>query len=162
MKIEIIKLPKSEIELKIEVPIEEWQEFLDEAAKELSRDLKIEGFRPGHAPLKLVEEKIGMAKILEEAAQHCAKKCYVRAILDNNIEAIGRPEISVTKVAKDNPFEFKARVAVMPEVELTDYLKIAKKKKPKNKEEIIVEDKEVEQSLEWLQKSRAKYITVKR
>ena len=58
MKVEITKLPKSEIELKIEVPAEEWQEFLDTAARELSKDLKIEGFRPGFAPLKLVEERI--------------------------------------------------------------------------------------------------------
>jgi len=162
MKVNITKLPKSQIELKIEVPVEEWGEFLNEAAKELSLDLKIEGFRPGHAPLKLVEEKIGPAKILEEAAEHCARKCYVRAILDNKIEAIGRPEISVLKMAKDNPFEFKAKVTVMPEIELTDYIKIAKEKKPRKKEEILVEDKEVEESLEWLQKSRAKYITVKR
>lgn len=174
MKVNITKLPKSEIELKIEVPPEEWHEFVEEAAKELSRDLKIAGFRPGYVPLKLVEEKIGTAKILEQAAHHCVQKSYVRAILDNNIEAIGKPEISVLKIpapyrtegsgsgAKDNPFEFKAKVAVMPEVELTDYIKIAKEKKPKKKEEILVEDKEVEESLEGLQKSRAKYMTVKR
>lgn len=162
MKVDITKLPKSKIELKIEVPVEEWDEFLDEAAKELSRNLKIEGFRPGHAPAKIVEDKIGTAKILEEAAKHCVQKCYVRAIMENNIEAIGQPEISVLKVAKDNPFEFKAKVAVMPEIELTDYIKIAKEKKPKKKEEILVEDKEVEESLERLQKSRAKYMTVKR
>lgn len=162
MKTEITKLPKSEIELKIEVSAEEWQEFLEEAAKELSKDLKIEGFRPGHVPLKFVEEKIGLGKILEEAAEHCARKCYVRAILEQSIEAIGRPEISVLKVAKNDPFEFKAKVAVMPEVKLTDYIKIAKEKKPKSKEEILIEDKEIEQSLEWLQKSRAKYITTRR
>ncbi|TSC54029.1 MAG: Trigger factor, partial [Microgenomates group bacterium LiPW_31] len=65
MKVEITKFSKSEVELKIEVPAGEWQEFLDGAAKELSKDLKIEGFRPGYAPLNLVEEKIGTAKILE-------------------------------------------------------------------------------------------------
>ena len=91
MKVDIAKLSKSEIELKIEVPAQEWQEFFNETAKELSRELKIEGFRPGHAPAKLVEEKIGTNKILEEAAEHCVKKCYVRAILENNIEAIGQP-----------------------------------------------------------------------
>ena len=155
MKVDIVKLPKSEVELKIEVPAQEWQEFFAEAAKELSKELKIEGFRPGFAPLKLVEEKIGTAKILEEAAEHCVQKCYVKAILENNIEAIGQPEVSILKMptaAKDpigrpsvsngasNPFEFKAKVAVMPEIKLPDYKKIAAKVERKK---ISVEEKEV-------------------
>jgi len=154
MRAEIIKLPKSEIELKIEVPAEEWQEFLDGAAKELSKDLKIEGFRPGYAPLKLVEEKIGMAKILEEAAEHCIQKCYVKAVLENNIEAIGQPEVSILKLAKNNPFEFKAKVAIMPEVKLPDYKKIALEAK-RNK--VLVEEKEIEETLSWIRKSRARF-----
>ena len=154
MKVDITKLPKSEVELKIEVPADEWQEFLDEAAKELSKDLKIEGFRPGYAPLKLVEEKIGIAMILEEAAEHCIQKCYVKAILENNIEAIGQPEVSVLKLAKNNPFEFKAKVAIMPEVKLPDYKKIALETK-RNK--VLVEEKEVEETLSLIRKSRAKF-----
>ncbi|MFH0852694.1 MAG: trigger factor [bacterium] len=161
MKVEITKLPKSEIELKVEVPSEEWQEFINEAAKELSRDLKIEGFRPGHAPSKMVEERIGLDKILEKATDLCVKKCYVEAILDDNIQAIGRPEISVTKIAKDNPFEFKARLAVLPEVKLPDYKKIARDA-AKDKKEISISEEEINKSLEWLQRSRTKYSTVAR
>jgi len=161
MKLEIIKLPKSEIELKIEVPTDEWQEFFDEAAHELARDLKIEGFRPGHAPRKLVEEKIGADHVLEHAAEHCVRKCYVRAILDNNIEAVGKPEISVTKIAKDNPFEFKARVAVMPEVKLPDYKKITQSFK-KDIKEVSVSEDETKKAIDWLLKSRAKYSTIRR
>lgn len=161
MKTEIKKLPKSEIELEIIVPEEEWREFIDEAAKELSKDLKIEGFRPGYAPLNLVEQKVGMAKILEHAAEHCVHKCYVNAILNNQVEAIGKPEISVTKIAKDNPFVFKAKVAVMPEVKLPDYKKIAKDFQ-KEKKEVGVSEEEISKSIDWLQKSRAKYITVSR
>lgn len=154
MKIEINKLPKSEVELKIEVPASEWQEFLDGAAKELSRDLKIEGFRPGYAPFKLVEEKIGVAGILEEAAEHCIQKCYVKAVLENNIEAIGQPEVSILKLAKNNPFEFKAKVAIMPEVKLPDYKKLASEEK-RNK--VLVEDREIEETLSWIRKSRARF-----
>jgi len=161
MKVNITKLPKSEIELKFEVPAQEWQEFFNEAAAELSRDLKIEGFRPGHAPAKMVEERIGLDKILEKAADLCVKKCYVNAILNNNIQAIGRPDISVTKIAKDNPFEFKACVAVVPEVKLPDYKKIARDM-AKDKKEISVSDEEINRSLEWLQRSRTKYLTVAR
>lgn len=145
----------------IEVPPEEWREFYDETARELSAELKIEGFRPGHAPQKYVEEKIGAAKILEHAAEHCVRRCYVRAIMDNNIEAVGRPEISVTKIAKDNPFEFRARVAVLPEVKLPDYKKIAGSFK-KDLKEVSVSEDEIKKAIDWLVKSRAKYITVPR
>ncbi len=154
MKKSIIKLLKSEIELKIEVSNQEWQEFLNIAAKELSKDLKIEGFRPGQAPMKLVEEKIGTEKILEKAAQDCTKEYYIKAILEENIEVLGQPEIVITKIAKDNPFEFKAKVAVMPEVKLPDYKKIASQVK-KNK--VFVQEEEVEKAVLWLQKSRAKF-----
>jgi len=161
MKVEINKLPRSEIEINIIVPPDEWREFFDEASSELSRDLKIEGFRPGHAPSNLVEQRIGTNKIMERAADLCAKKCYVAAIMDSNNEAVGRPEITVTKLAKNNPFEFKARVAVMPEVKLPDYKKIARHM-AKDKKEISVSDQELNKSLEWLQKSRTKYATVVR
>lgn len=162
MQVQITKLPQSEIELNIKIPAEQWQEFLDEAARKLSHEFKIEGFRPGHAPLELVEGKIGTAKILEEAAQHCIQKCYVRAVMENNIEALGRPEISVLKMARGNPFEFKAKAAVIPEVTLADYRDIARNEPQNRKENIKTEDKEIENALHWLQKSRAKFLTVRR
>lgn len=154
MEIKISNLPKSEIELKIEVPVKEWQEFLIRATKELSKDLKIEGFRPGQAPISLVEKKIGMAKILETASENCIKESYVKAILDNNIEAIGQPEIFILKLAKNSVFEFKAKTAIMPEANLPDYKKIASKIK-KNK--VLIEEKEIEETLLRIQKSRAKF-----
>jgi trigger factor len=161
MKVDIKKLPKSEIEMNIIVAPEEWREFYDEAVRELSADLKIEGFRPGHVPAKMVEEKIGTDHILEHAAEHCVRKCYVRAVMNNNIEAVGRPEISVTKIAKDNPFEFRVKVAVLPEVKLPDYKKIAGSFK-KDLKEVSVSEEETKKAIDWLVKSRAKYITVPR
>ena len=153
MKVDIVKLPKSEIELKIEVPAQEWQEFLNEAAKDLSKEIKIEGFRPGFAPFKMVEEKIGIAHIMENAAENCIKKTYIKAILDNKIEAIGQPQVSILKMAKGNPFEFKVKVAVMPEIRLPDYKKLAGKVERKK---ISVDEKEITEALSFVQKSRAK------
>ncbi|TSC53816.1 MAG: Trigger factor [Parcubacteria group bacterium LiPW_39] len=174
MKTEIKNLPQSEIEINFELDLREWGEFIDEARKELSNNLKINGFRPGHAPKELAEKEIGLGKILEKAADAAVKKTYVDLITGKSIEAIGAPEIQVLKApapyrtegsgagAADNPFEFKAKVAVMPEVKLGDYQKIAKKTKPKKREEIKVEEKEVDEAVKWLQKSRTKYISVNR
>ncbi len=162
MKFDIKNLPQSEIEILFELDPSEWGEFINEARKELSNNLKINGFRPGHAPKELAEKEIGLGKILEKAADLAVKKTYVDLITEKNIEAIGAPNIQVLKVAPDNPFEFKAKVAVMPEVKMGDYQKIAKKTKPQKKEEIKVEEKEVNEAVKWLQKSRTKFITVSR
>jgi trigger factor len=162
MKTETKKLPKSKIEINFELDPSEWKEFIDEAAKELSAELKVDGFRPGHMPKEVVEKHTGTAKLLARAAELAARKSYVSFVMDNKVEAIGAPKITIMKIAEGNPFVFTAEVDVLPEVELPDYRKIAGKSKPKKKEEISVDDKEVEDSLNWLAKSRAKHITVGR
>lgn len=162
MKTETKNLPKAKIEITIELDSSEWQEFIDEAVKDLSDDLKVDGFRPGHMPKDVVERELGSGKILSRAAELAARKSYVRAVLDNKIEALGAPKITILKVAEGNPFVFKAEVDVLPTIELPDYKKIAQSRKPKPKEEITVDEKEIEKSLTWLAQSRAKHITVQR
>jgi len=103
-----------------------------------------------------------MGKILEKAADLAVKKTYVNLILEKKIEAIGRPEIQVTKLAIDNPFEFKTKVAVMPKITLPDWREITIAAKSKKQSEFKAEEKEISDAIKWLQKSRTKYITVNR
>ena len=138
MKLEIKKLPQSEIEIFCELDPTEWGKFLDEAVRELSREVKIEGFRPGMAPKEMLEQKVGQGKILEAAADLAVRRTYIKIIEEHKIEVIGRPEIQILKVAMGNPFEFKIKTAVLPEVKLADYKKIAQAEKPKNREQIKV------------------------
>lgn len=162
MKKTIKKLPQSKIEIEVEIPADEWESFLNEAAKELSQSLKIDGFRPGSAPRNIVEREVGLAKILERGSELAVRKTYVNIIIEDKIDAIGQPKITITKLAQGNPLVFKAEVVVLPEIKLADYAKIAKEKKPKAKGEIEISEEEINKSLEWLQKSRAKFITVLR
>ncbi len=162
MRTEVKKLPKSEVEILVELDPTEWGKFIDEAAKDLAREVKIEGFRPGMAPKELVEQKVGQGKILEAAADLAVRRSYLKILDENKIDAIGQPQIQILKVAPANPFEFKIKTAVLPEVKLGDYKKIARADKPQSKDKIKVEAKEVQESLDWLQKSRTKYATVVR
>jgi len=162
MKVDITNLPQSQIEMKIELDPNEWGEFINEARKELSNNLKVDGFRPGHAPKDVVEREIGLGKILERAADMAVKKTYINYISEKKIEAIGQPEIQVLKSAPDNPFEFKVRVAVLPQVKLCDWRAIAQAAQKEKPKEINVEEKEISEALGWLQKSRTKYTTVSR
>ncbi len=149
-------LSKSEIEIEIELPAGEFEEFLDSAAEDLSKELKIDGFRPGHAPRNIVEQKAGSNRLLEQATEKAIRKTYVKVILDENIEAIGQPEITVLKVGLGAPFIFKAKVAILPEVVLNDYKKVAQNMKSKKAEEIEPTEKDLAGALEYIQKSRVK------
>lgn len=157
---EIKKLPKSQVELQISVPAAEFEKFIDAAAEELSKDVKIDGFRPGKAPRSVVEQKVGAEKILAHGAERAIKKTYVDAVTKNKLDTIGEPKITITKIAVGNDLEYKAVAAVMPEVKLSNYRKNVKSiKKP---EAAKVADDQVQKELETIQKSRAKLVTVTR
>lgn len=157
MKTSIKKLPKSEIELNIGISTEEFDKFLEKAVFKLGKDLeiKVNGFRGGRAPREILEKVIGKEKILQEAANLAIKENYLKAVFENKIEVISPPKIEILKLAPKNPFEFKAIVSVLPKIELPDYRKIASEVK---KRKIFVKDEEIEDSLLWLQRSRAKFI----
>lgn len=157
MKTETKKLPKSQLEITFELTPEEFKEHMAHAVEHLKSHVKVDGFRPGKAPASMVEDKIKPEALLMEAGDHAVQHVYSEYIKDNNIEAVGHPEVSIIKIALGSPFIFKAVITVLPEVELPDYKEIAKKVKGK---EISVTDEEIQDSLNYLQKSRAKF-TVK-
>lgn len=141
MKIDIQKLPKSEIELKIEVPALEFQNFIEGAILDLGQNVEVPGFRKGKAPKEIIEREVGLDKILKVASEAAIKENYLKAIEENKIEAIGQPEITLLKLAQGNPLEFKARVAILPDIYLPDCRQVgAKVKKQKN---IIITDDEL-------------------
>lgn len=162
MKVDKKELENSELELIFELEDQEWNKFLDQAAQEISKEVKVDGFRPGFAPRNLIEQKVGPGKVLERAGDIAVRKTYFDYIKKENIEVVGMPEINILKLAPDNPFQFKAKVAVLPQVQLGDYLKIAKSEKQKKPADLKIEKSELDEALKWLQRSRTQYVTVSR
>ena len=154
MQCTINKLPKSQVEIEITLASAEWEEFLNAAAGELAKEIKVDGFRPGKAPRQLVESYVGSQKLLETAADLAVRKSYVQAVMEKNIEAIGRPAIDVMKIGFGSLFVFKATVTILPAVELGDYKKIAKEIKNKSAEELEPIEKDIANALEYIRKSR--------
>lgn len=152
MKLDIKKLPNSQLELTVELSSPEVEKYYDQAAKNLSQDLKISGFRPGYVPKNIVIQQIGKEKFWQETASLALSQSYVKAVLEHKIEAVGRPEIQIIKIAAGNPFIYKAKVDILPEILLPDYRKIKVKKK-----EVKLDPKEIEKILSNLQKSRATF-----
>jgi FKBP-type peptidyl-prolyl cis-trans isomerase (trigger factor) len=96
--------------------------------------------------------------ILEEMSELAISQAYLDIIIDNKIDAIGKPEVHVTKLAAGNPLEFKIVTAVVPEIKLPDYQKIAKEETAKqNPDDAKVTDKDVEDAILRIRKSRVSH-----
>jgi len=164
MKVNTKKPSTNQIELEIEIPAPQAESYFDLAASELSKNMKVDGFRPGKVPVEIVEREKGSQKLYDQAANLAIQKTLPKAILDlptdeagNKIEIVGQPNIVILQIARGNPMKYKATFWIVPEVELGNYKGLKVKKK-----ELKVKDEEVDKSLEYLQKSRVKLITVNR
>jgi FKBP-type peptidyl-prolyl cis-trans isomerase (trigger factor) len=155
---EIKKLDKSRVEITGSIPAEIWEKFRAQALKSINESISIDGFRKGNIPENILISKVGEMAILEEMAELALPKAYVDILIENKIDAIGKPEIQVTKLAKGNPLEFKATTAVVPEVKLPDYRKLATIEVGKNKHsEEKTTDKEVEEAILRIRKTHASH-----
>lgn len=160
---EIKKLPNSEIEIKITLAWEDWKKYIDQAVADISKEIKIPGFRGGKAPRDMVEKKVGSNMILEEAGQKAIRASYGETLEKEKIEAIGHPKAEILKIAEGNDFEYKIVTAVIPEIELSDWKKSVKKVNGEyGKKKAEVSDEDVEKELAQLANSRVKLVTVAR
>lgn len=149
MQIEVKKLPKSQVELTVELNQEEMRPHIERAAKHISEHRDIKGFRRGFAPYDMVKTEVGEMAIYEAALERMVQHGYYQAVREKKIETLGMPEVSVKKLAPGNTMQFTAVVAVLPEITLPDLTKIRIEKKEKK-----IGDKEVEETLDTLRKMR--------
>ena len=136
MQVSVKTLPKSEVEFTIEVSGEQLESARAEAVRRFRKDVKIDGFREGHAPEEKIVERVGEENIALEANDIAIKLAYAEAVKGEKLKVISHPKIEIRSA---NPLKFTAKVAVLPEVELGDWKGIKLKK-----EESPVERKEVE------------------
>lgn len=149
----VTKLPGSEVELKGEIATDAFEKHRPHAIEHISANVEVPGFRKGKAPADVLEKHVSPVAILEEMAEHAFSEFYPKMLAEHNIDAIGNPVISITKIAPGNPLGFTIKTATIPEVKLPDYKAIAKKET----KEIAVEvtDDELEKAIGELQKMRA-------
>ncbi|HRY27632.1 MAG TPA: trigger factor [Candidatus Moranbacteria bacterium] len=160
---EIKKLPNSQLEIKVSVSWDEWKKYIDQAVADYSKEIKIEGFRPGKAPKDMVEQKVGKGALLEAAAQKAVQGTYPKIITENKIDAIGAPKAEILKLAEGNELEYKAVCAVIPEVTLKPWKSaIEKINKGYAKKKVEVSKEEIEKELENIAKSRVQHVKVDR
>ncbi|MAF13685.1 MAG: trigger factor [Parcubacteria group bacterium] len=151
MKVETKKLERGEVELNIELTVEEYQPFLEIAAKKISETSKVPGFRPGKAGFEIIKQKVGEGQIWQEALEPAVQKTFLKALDEQKLVTVGSPQIDVVKLAPGNPVAYKVKISLLPNVELGDYSKIKVTKK-----ETVISDEQLQKVLSDLQKRHAK------
>jgi len=148
-------LPHSEVEMVGDIPFEALAPYRAKALAHIAEHMELPGFRPGKVPQEMALKKAGELPVLEEALELFIKDFYPELITERKVEAVGRPDIRVTKLAPGNPVGLTVRATVYPEVVLPkDWKKLH--------ETIALEpsmqatDEEVAKTLEDLRRSRKK------
>ncbi len=114
-------LPDRELEIVGAITAEKMALMREKALKKLKESVELPGFRKGNAPDALIAQKVGEGSLLEEAAEIALSEEYPNILEEHNIDAIGRPEISITKIGIGSDMEFKVKTSLFPEVKLGDY-----------------------------------------
>ena len=152
MKYEIKEVRATKKKVEIEVSAEDFNNYYSQTLKKISADAEIPGFRKGKAPEDMVESRVTKEGVLSEAAETAIRESWARFLAESKEEAISQPQVEIIKIAKDNPLIFTAEFEILPLIKLPklDSAKV-------EKSSVEVTDQEVEDTIKWIQQSRAKY-----
>ena len=166
MDIKIEKLKKSRVKLTVEVEPKELVKYFRDAYENLAKDVKIDGFRPGKAPFKLIEAKIGHNRLVTEGADHALQGSYPLACQKENIHPLSQPKVDVKKMPgfsldeteiKDK-FIYTVEVDILPKIVLKDYRKLSVKKPSKR----TPKKADVDKIITHLRKQKATFVEITR
>jgi trigger factor len=118
VKTDVEELSPTRVKLTIEVPFEELKPSLDKAYREVGRQVRIPGFRPGHVPPRVIDQRLGRGVVLEQAVNDAVPKLYGQALEDNDVLALGQPDLEITRLDDGQELAFTAEVDVRPKIEL--------------------------------------------
>ncbi len=157
MKTKLKNISDVKVELAISLGAEELKAAEQVALTKLAKEVKIEGFRKGKAPLEMVAAQVDTNLLNQETLENALSKSVAEAFLKEKVQAINRPEVDVKKFIPGTELEFTATAEIMPKVELGDYKKLGVKK-----EAIKVSKKEVKETIERILKNFAEKKKVER
>lgn len=131
----VTTLPTGRVQIAATLPAADLAIHRDTALGKLREHTKIDGFRPGTASDDILIKHVGELAVTEAMAEEAIAAAYVSIIEEAKIDAIGRPQIVITKIAPESPLEFTIETDVMPSITIKDPQKIAAK---------IIKDQKVE------------------
>ncbi len=114
------QLNPTRVKLTIELPFTELQPNIDKAYNEIGKQVKLPGFRKGHVPTALIDQRFGRGAVLQEAINDALPGAYGAAVAEHKVVPLGQPDVEVTKLEDGEVVEFTAEVDVRPEFDLPD------------------------------------------
>ncbi|HUY49732.1 MAG TPA: trigger factor [Streptosporangiaceae bacterium] len=120
MKTDVEELSPTRVKLTIEVPFEELKSSLDKAYREVARQVRVPGFRPGRVPPRIIDQRFGRGMVLEQAVNDAVPQFYGQALQDNEVFALGQPDLEITRLDDGKELAFTAEVDVRPKFEIPD------------------------------------------
>ena len=150
-------LSPTRVRLTVDVPFSEIKSELDGAYKKIGAQVRVQGFRPGKVPPRILDQRVGRGVVLEEAVQEALPRLYSEAVTESGVAPVGRPEVDVTQLDDGQSLTFTAEVDVRPEFELPAFDSLAV-----TVEDATVTDDDVTKQIDELRERFAKLNPVER
>jgi trigger factor len=157
LKSTVETLSPTRVRLAVEVPFDELKPSLDKAYASIAQQVRVPGFRPGKAPARIIDQRVGRAAVLEQAVNDALPRVYNEAVLESGMHVLGQPEIEVTNLDDGQSLSFTAEVDVRPDITLPELKGIEVEV-----EDIEVSDAEVDEQLDALRERFASLTAVDR
>lgn len=156
MQVEVVKLEGLARRLNVVVPAERFQEAYAQRIKEVTKNVRIPGFRPGKIPFEVVEKKFGKI-VMNDVASELMQSGFQQAVTDNQLKVAGSPKVTPSAVTKGQDLKFEVEFETFPEIHLTDF-----RQAHIEKLQAEVTEEDVAKMLEKLQRQHAHWHTVER
>jgi trigger factor len=118
VKTAVEELSPTRVRLSVEVSFEELKPSLDKAYREVSRQVRIPGFRPGRVPPQVIDMRVGRGAVLSEAVNDALPELYSKAVQEAEVFTLGQPDVDITQLEDGKELTFTAEVEVRPKFEL--------------------------------------------
>jgi trigger factor len=121
VKSSVEALEGNKVKVSVEVDEVEFDEAIDAAFRRIAREVRIPGFRPGKAPRRILEARLGADVARQEALREALPEYYARAVGEHEVDVIAPPEIDITAGQEEGPISFDAVVEVRPKIQVAGY-----------------------------------------
>ncbi len=149
MQINVEKISPVLVELSVEVGADRVSSEVEKAFRSVAKTAKIKGFRPGKAPRTVLNHVFG-ARVAADVAQRLVDETYQQAVAQQNVQPVSQPAVEQQKLESGKPFNYKARVEVLPTIESVSYEGLEAKRPSLN-----VSEEEVGKEVEALRRANS-------
>ena len=126
MKSTVETLEPTKVRLTVEIPVEELKSEMDKAYKSIANQVSIPGFRKGHVPARIIDQRFGRAAVIEQVVNEVLPGQYSAAVSENELRPMSQPEVEVTEIPSTTgeltgQLVFTAQVDVVPAFDIPEY-----------------------------------------